>query len=80
MPIVEEPIDVIYPPEELRVSHFHSVRDPARIIVRVIATLVETRYMTRPPRQSAVPPRPARARAGAPAPLHHESAAGAILS
>lgn len=60
VPIVEVPIDVIYPPEELRVSHFHSVRDPARIIVRVVSTLVETRYMTRPPRQNLVPPPPPR--------------------
>lgn len=64
VPIVEVPIEVIYPPEEQRVSHFHSVRDPARIIRTVVATLVETRYMSRPPRQIAVPPRPARPGAG----------------
>src|SRR5262245_11265296 len=56
VPVVEVPIEVIYPPATQRVSHFHSVRDPARIIARVIATLVETRYMSRPPRQIAVPP------------------------
>jgi len=55
IPIVEVPIEVIYPPEEQRVSHFHSVRDPARIIHRVVTTLVETRYMTRAPRQIFVP-------------------------
>jgi glycosyltransferase involved in cell wall biosynthesis len=58
--VVEEPIDVIYPPEKERVTHFHSVRDPARIIRHVVATLVETRYMTRAPRQRPVPPRRAR--------------------
>ena len=76
VPIVEVPIDVIYPPEELRVSHFHSVRDPARIIVRVISTLIETRYMTRRPRQNVVPPPPARPRAAPhPAPHAERSAA-----
>ncbi|MEZ4297781.1 MAG: glycosyltransferase family 2 protein [Polyangiaceae bacterium] len=59
-PVIEAPIDVIYPPEEERITHFHSVRDPARIIGRVVATLFETRYMTRAPRQIAVPSRPAR--------------------
>lgn len=57
VPIVEVPIEVIYPPEEQRVSHFNSVRDPARIIRHVVTTLVETRYMTRAPRQLLVPPR-----------------------
>lgn len=57
VPVVEIPIDVIYPPEKERLSHFHSVRDPARIIHRVVATLVETRYMSRAPRQVTVPPR-----------------------
>jgi glycosyltransferase involved in cell wall biosynthesis len=39
--IVEEPIDVIYPPVHERVSHFDSVRDPARIIRRVLATMAD---------------------------------------
>ncbi len=39
VPIVETPIDVIYPPEELRVTHFDGVRDPARIVVTVVRTL-----------------------------------------
>ena len=30
--------DVIYPPEHLRVSHFHSLKDPARIVRRVVLT------------------------------------------
>jgi len=37
--IVEEPVRVIYPPESERVTHFHSVRDPARIVYRVLYTL-----------------------------------------
>jgi len=42
--IVEVPIDVLYPPEHERVTHFHSVRDPARIITRVLATLADGRF------------------------------------
>lgn len=61
-PIVEAPIEVIYPPEKERVTHFDSVRDPARIIRQVVATLFETRYMTRAPRQVPVPPSPPRPR------------------
>ncbi len=57
IPIVEEPIHVIYPPEKERISHFDSVRDPARIIVHVLTTLVETRYLSRPPRRNVVSPR-----------------------
>jgi glycosyltransferase involved in cell wall biosynthesis len=37
--IVETPVRVIYPPESERVTHFHSVRDPARIVYRVLYTL-----------------------------------------
>jgi hypothetical protein len=36
--IVEVPVRVIYPPEHERVSHFHVVRDPARIVFRVLHT------------------------------------------
>lgn len=65
VPIVEAPIDVVYPPEEERLTHFDSVRDPARIIRCVVATLVETRYMTRAPRQRPVPPQAPRPREAA---------------
>jgi glycosyltransferase involved in cell wall biosynthesis len=41
--IVEVPVNVYYPPEHERVSHFHVVRDPARIVYRVVATLATTR-------------------------------------
>jgi hypothetical protein len=36
--IVEVPIRVIYPPPAERISHFHAVRDPARIVARVLET------------------------------------------
>jgi hypothetical protein len=41
MPIVQVPVAVVYPPEELRVSHFDRVRDPARIVAVVARTLHE---------------------------------------
>ena len=44
--IVHLPIDVIYPPEDERLSHFHHVRDPARIVVRVLGTVLEERFRT----------------------------------
>lgn len=43
MPIVEAPIHVIYPPVHERVTHFDSVRDPARIIRRVLTTMADIR-------------------------------------
>jgi glycosyltransferase involved in cell wall biosynthesis len=45
--IVEVPVRVYYPPEAERVSHFHVVRDPARIVYRVVATLATTRDVAR---------------------------------
>jgi glycosyltransferase involved in cell wall biosynthesis len=36
--IVEVPVHVIYPPKSERVSHFHVVRDPARIVARLVHT------------------------------------------
>jgi glycosyltransferase involved in cell wall biosynthesis len=44
--IDEVPIRVVYPPEDQRVTHFKAVRDPARIVVRVLATLATTRSRT----------------------------------
>lgn len=55
IPVVEVPIRVIYPPEHERVTHFHSVRDPARIIARVVQTLVVTQGMRRAPERVAAP-------------------------
>jgi hypothetical protein len=40
--IEQLPVRVIYPPEHERVSHFHPVRDPARIVVRVLYTIATT--------------------------------------
>jgi glycosyltransferase involved in cell wall biosynthesis len=42
--IVEVPVRVIYPPEAERVSHFRSVRDPARIVGRILYTVATTRF------------------------------------
>jgi hypothetical protein len=41
MPIVEHAVRVVYPPKHERVTHFHSVRDPIRIIFVVLRTLGE---------------------------------------
>jgi glycosyltransferase involved in cell wall biosynthesis len=43
IPIVEVPIAVFYPPKEERISHFHVVRDPSRIVARVLRTVAATR-------------------------------------
>ncbi len=40
--IEQIPVRVFYPPPEERVSHFHVVRDPARIIGTVLRTLADT--------------------------------------
>ena len=42
MRIVELPIVAIYPPAEERISHFHVVRDPAKIVARVVRTVLTT--------------------------------------
>jgi glycosyltransferase involved in cell wall biosynthesis len=38
-PIVQTDVAVIYPPKQERVSHFRVVRDPARIVLRVLFTM-----------------------------------------
>ena len=43
-PIHELPTRVLYPPGTERVSHFHSVRDPTRIVLRILATVATTRF------------------------------------
>lgn len=55
MSVLELPVRVLYPAERERVTHFDSVRDPARIVVRVLETLAATRGM-----QRAAPSRSAR--------------------
>jgi len=44
-PILEVPIRVLYP--EDRTTHFDSVRDPMRVVQRVVGTLIRTRWITR---------------------------------
>lgn len=47
LPIVQVPIEVHYPPEEERLTHFHSVRDPARIVATVVRTLADLHVLRR---------------------------------
>ena len=35
------PVRVVYPPQDQRISHFHVVRDPTRIVFRVIQTWLD---------------------------------------
>ncbi len=37
-PLRQIPIRVVYPPKAERISHFHVVRDPTRIVFRVLGT------------------------------------------
>jgi glycosyltransferase involved in cell wall biosynthesis len=39
--IQQVPVRVIYPPEAERISHFHVVRDPTRIVCRVLRTWLD---------------------------------------
>jgi glycosyltransferase involved in cell wall biosynthesis len=48
-PIHELPARVFYPPGKERVSHFHSVRDPARIVFRILKTAATMRFRPRTP-------------------------------
>lgn len=43
-PIEELPVRVLYPRGAERVSHFHSVRDPTRIVLRILTTVATTRF------------------------------------
>jgi glycosyltransferase involved in cell wall biosynthesis len=52
MRIVHHAIDVFYPPPEERISHFDNVRDPARIVVRVVGTVIEEQWRKRGRRAS----------------------------
>jgi glycosyltransferase involved in cell wall biosynthesis len=45
--IHEVPVDVLYPPEEERVTHFDSVRDPARIVATVLRTMADVHLLRR---------------------------------
>ena len=41
LPIEQTPVRVWYPPPSARISHFHAVRDPARIVFRVLGTWLD---------------------------------------
>lgn len=41
--IIEVPVHVIYPPKAERISHFHVVYDPARIVARLVHTALTVR-------------------------------------
>ena len=43
LPVVEVPVEVRYPPEAMRRSHFRRMRDPALIVVTVASTVLELR-------------------------------------
>lgn len=49
IPLVEVPVQVYYPPKAERVSHFHVVADPARIVVRLLHTACTVRKAPRVP-------------------------------
>jgi hypothetical protein len=68
--IVEVPIDVVYPPAHERVTHFDSVRDPARIIRRVVYTMADVR------RNPIRVPAPSRAGHASTDRISHENTAG----
>jgi glycosyltransferase involved in cell wall biosynthesis len=53
--LVEVPVRVFYPPPGERVTHFDSVRDPMRIIVRVLKTLGLTAGLQRSPKRRRAP-------------------------
>lgn len=43
LPVVEVPVNVVYPSREERRTHFHNVRDPASIVGTVVRTVLELR-------------------------------------
>jgi glycosyltransferase involved in cell wall biosynthesis len=47
LPVVEVPIEVIYPPEGESRSHFRNVLDPTRIVFTVVRTVLELRIRGR---------------------------------
>jgi hypothetical protein len=70
--LVEVPVRVHYPPADERVTHFDSVRDPARIIVRVLDTLAQTSGLRRSPERPRVSVPPAERHPSVSAPLSPE--------
>jgi glycosyltransferase involved in cell wall biosynthesis len=47
LPLVEVPVEVVYPPQGERSSHFRNVRDPTRIVFSVLRTVVALRLGAR---------------------------------
>jgi glycosyltransferase involved in cell wall biosynthesis len=47
LPVVEVPIDVVYPPAAESRSHFRNVLDPTRIVLTVVRTVLELRIRGR---------------------------------
>jgi glycosyltransferase involved in cell wall biosynthesis len=47
-PLHELPVRVIYPSAAERLSHFNSVRDPARIVARILSTVATARFRKTP--------------------------------
>jgi glycosyltransferase involved in cell wall biosynthesis len=47
LPLVEVPIQVVYPSDGKSRSHFHNVRDPMRIVAAVARTAIELRFSAR---------------------------------
>lgn len=43
LPVLEVPVAVVYPPAEESRTHFHTVRDPARIVGTVVRTVLDLR-------------------------------------
>jgi glycosyltransferase involved in cell wall biosynthesis len=80
--LVEVPVRVVYPAAGERVTHFDSVRDPARIVVRVLKTLALTSGLRRaplaaPPARASAPPVVAPAPRPAPRDAADSASAGA---
>ncbi len=48
--VMHVPVEVLYPPEHQRVTHFDSVRDPARIVATVLRTMVDVHVVRTAPR------------------------------
>ena len=47
MPIAHVPCKVVYPPESERLSYFHSVRDPMKMVKRVVLTALTVKKVSR---------------------------------
>ena len=48
-PLAEVPVRVLYPTGAERVSHFRSVRDPARIVFSILSTVASTPFQPKRP-------------------------------